>query len=375
MKTHRTRHQGFTLIELMVGSALGLLAILIITQALSASTIQNRQIAGSNDAQQAGTIVNYQIRSILRQAGSNLSHSSNAWGCGLRAARGSETLLPGASWPAPFSALPGNLRAAPIAVLGASSGSHASDVLLVLGGSGSTAKVFSATLNTSDNEFIVENSNGVLPSDYLLMVSDTAIGADCYLFRTNSHFTVVNENGKLEDTPKAIPFDTGFMASHNLTAMPENALLFNLGSAPKFFMFSVDPNKRALVLYDLMQNRNAGTAGSAVTLGENVFLLRVLYGVESGSGGLIWQSPTASGWTFSDLQAGTQIANGHLSQIKALRIALVMRATYPSSDLSPASIHLFSSLADSLQQTIVLTSEERRYRYQIYETVVPLYNL
>jgi type IV pilus assembly protein PilW len=375
MKTLRTQHQGFSLVELMVGSAIGLLAVLIITQALAVSITQNRQIAGSNDAQQAATIVNYQIGNILRQAGSNLFHSSNAWGCGLRAARGSETLLPGTSWPAPFSALPGDLRAAPIAVLGASPTSRDSDVLLVLGGSSGTSNVFSATLNTDGNEFTVENSNGVLPSDYFLMANNRATGADCYLFRTASGFTLVNENGKLGDTPKAIPFDTGFMVGDSLTAISENTLLFDLGGAPKFYMFGVDPGKRTLVLYDLMQNRNAGTADPAVTLGENVFLLRVLYGVDSGSGGLTWQSPTASGWTFNDLQAGTQAANDHLNQIKALRIALVMRATYPSSDLSPASIELFSSLEDSLQQTIELTSEERRYRYQVYETVVPLFNL
>jgi type IV pilus assembly protein PilW len=385
MKTRRDlklpqkkKKKGFTLVELMVGLALGLLALIIITQVFATSTVQNRQIAGGNDAQQAATIINYRIGNVLRQAGSNLLPKGNAWGCELQAAKDAETLLPGASWPEPFSAIPGQLRATPISVWGASTApsSRDSDVLLVLGGSGGTSNIFSATANARDNKFTVGNSNGVLPSDYLLMANSKTIGADCYLFKVSSDFNLPSEDGKLKDTPKAIPLDTKFMVNGSLAAIPGKASLFNLGVSPKFYMIGVHPEKRALSLYDLLQNRNAGIKGSAVTLGENVFLLRVLYGVaDPDTGSLTWQSPTSSGWTFNELQAGTKAANDRLSQIRTLRIALVMRATYPSSDLSPTQINLFSSLGNSLQQTITLTDAERKYRYQVYETVVPLFNV
>lgn len=389
MKAHgkTRRHRGFTLIELMVGLTIGLLTVLIITEVFAVSNIRNRQIAGGNDAQQAATIVNYQIGNILRQAGSNLLQGSNVWGCRLQAKKGTDTLVSRASWPASFSSLDGkNLRVTPIAVMAADDdpASRGSDIVVAMGGSGGTSYVFSGTPDTVDNKINVPNSNGVLLSDYFLMAStdSTAVGSVCYLLRASSSstdFPLTNTGGMLDDTPTAIPLDEDVMPDSlaNITvAIPGNIGLLNLGTTPKFYMLGVDPNQMVLTLYDLLQDRNNGTVGSAITLGENVFMLRVLYGADNGTGGLDWHSPNEDGWQFDDLQAGTPAATTRLRTIKALRLALIARATYPSSDLSPATIKLFSSLSGAgLEQTISLTPAEQRYRYQVYETVVPLFNI
>ena len=55
------KSRGFTLIELMIGMALGLLAVLIITQVMSLFEAQRRTTTGSADAQTNGGIALYSI--------------------------------------------------------------------------------------------------------------------------------------------------------------------------------------------------------------------------------------------------------------------------------------------------------------------------
>jgi len=68
---------GFTLIELMIGMALGLLAVLIITQVMSLFEAQRRTTTGSADAQTNGGIALYSIAREMQMAGYGLMPITN----------------------------------------------------------------------------------------------------------------------------------------------------------------------------------------------------------------------------------------------------------------------------------------------------------
>jgi type IV pilus assembly protein PilW len=63
------RQSGFTLIEIMVGLAIGLLATLVILQVISVFETQKRTTTGTADAQTNGSIALYNLTRELQQAG------------------------------------------------------------------------------------------------------------------------------------------------------------------------------------------------------------------------------------------------------------------------------------------------------------------
>ncbi|MCC6211428.1 MAG: PilW family protein [Burkholderiales bacterium] len=73
---------GFTLIELMIGMALGLLSVLIITQVMSLFEAQRRSTTGSADAQTNGGIALHSIARDVQLAGYGLlPHTDSALEC------------------------------------------------------------------------------------------------------------------------------------------------------------------------------------------------------------------------------------------------------------------------------------------------------
>ena len=76
----RTQH-GMSLVEVLVAVAIGLIGILIITQAYLASDSFNRSTIGEGGAQTNGTIALFTVQRDLRMAGYGLA-DSRALGCG-----------------------------------------------------------------------------------------------------------------------------------------------------------------------------------------------------------------------------------------------------------------------------------------------------
>ncbi|HWH82007.1 MAG TPA: prepilin-type N-terminal cleavage/methylation domain-containing protein, partial [Burkholderiaceae bacterium] len=77
--------RGFTLIELMVGLAIGLFVTLVITQVLVVSEGQRRSTTSGTDAQLSGALALYALQRDVQMSGYGIATAVEALGCEVRA--------------------------------------------------------------------------------------------------------------------------------------------------------------------------------------------------------------------------------------------------------------------------------------------------
>jgi type IV pilus assembly protein PilW len=369
--TARIRQRGVTLLELMIGMTIGLIASVVIVQVFSQSEAHRRATAGGADAQQAGMIASWRMMRDIRMAGSGLQHGVTLWGCQMLVWRGGAQLLPRAgAWPAPFAAFPSALRLTPIAVV--DGGGAASDAILVSSArSGAGAAPLPASV-VSSTQVSVPTSVAFRAQDLLLMTDMSAVG-DCQLGQVDAAY--VAPAGV--PAPRAVPVgapSTGYNGPNGFSGLPSTGdySLFNLGSAPSVAMYGVVNN--SLVQYDVLDP--AGIGASTVQA-ENVENLQVLLGVDDGVGGTAndnvvdrWVAPGTAPFT-----AAAMIAGGNAAlQVKAIRIAMVVRSSEPTQRVGPAETVLFQDMPAALQVRVPIPAADRVYGRQVHDLVIPLRN-
>ena len=148
--------------------------------------------------------------------------------------------------------------------------------------------------------------------------------------------------------------------------------VLDLGGAPSISMYGVADG--TLLQYDVL--RTSGLTVPTVQA-ENVENLQVLFGVDDGTGGIEndnvvdrWVVPGTAGFDAASMLAG----GAGVLQVKAIRIALVMRASEPAPTEGPAEVVLFGDLAAALQVRVPVPSAERRFARQVVDLVIPLRN-
>ena len=391
----RARQRGLSIVEMMVGVAVGLIATTVIMHTYASSEMYRRNLTGTGDAVQSAAIAAQRIDLTLQGAGAGLVRAKVNWGCKLLVTYSGNVILPrGGAFPAPFDGVPTALRLVPLAV---SSGTgSASDVIVTMASASASGNQAFSFSSPAGGASIVSSvtpplgiglKSGAAASDYDLFLAapqeaDMDIG-DCRIIQAATTFatTVASDATlglKVADTPLTIPLNTTTYGAvdASILANKSSALHLGLRADPRFAMLGVNDNKE-LVLYDLL-NRS-----DPQVLAENVFLVKVRYGLDNGVGGTIndnavdeWVSPGETGWTMSALMDGKRDTAQKIAFIKAIRVAVVMRSSQPvSSDAPTSSIELFQDLATARRFSYTLSADEKAYQYQVYEWVIPLRNL
>jgi type IV pilus assembly protein PilW len=395
--TRRYRDEaGVTLIEMMVALVISMVLSVAVMLVLSTFEGRRRTIGSGADLDQTGALAMFQLDRWIRSAGSGLAQgSSYAYGCRLFAAKSGNQILPAPdALPAPFASVnpgaSGVFRLAPILILPGQTtpqvSGAASDVLVVMAAGNRASQVPARLLAPPAADHLsTANLTEFAPND-LLLVADrqqNADGgpADCLVSQASGSLTTgTGTLLALGGTGDA--YYGANVGTAAITKFTDAAVAFDLGAAsnaaggqaPMFQLLGVGDHD-TLYSYDLLQIAGATAQAEA----EGVFEMHAVYGVDSTGNAnnqvdqWVGAGPT-SAYSVAALTDGSAGAMGLLKNIRAVRVALILRTSLPEKDLvAPSELALFADLS-GVARTRALTDAERHFRYRVVETTIPVRN-
>lgn len=363
--------QGFSLIELMVSVAIGLIVTLAITGVLVASEQRKRTSTSVNDVNQTGAYISYVLDKAIRSAGSGFSEKSAAvFGCALKASRSGTPILP-AALPAPFTLFKATVRMAPVVIGKGKSLTGDDDVLMVMAGnSGFAESAVKVTPGLADGSSLnLPNTLTFQNKDLLLLAGNSG---DCLVTEVNATPAAGTQQLALGGTY----FGSG------VAAFDAGSLVIPIGNEasrpPQFRLFGVGANN-TLFSHDLLQI--ASTA--PLPLAEGVVQMHARYGVDSNGDGLLDTWADAKGdFSPESLLDGSEAARNKLRSIVAVRVGLVLRTALPElrgnlpkgEVVAPETLVLFQDLAGALQQKFTTGEDGAHFRHRTAEITIPVRN-
>jgi len=371
--------RGMSLVEILVAVAIGLIGILIITQAYLSSDSFNRSTLGEGGAQTNGTIALFTMQRDLRMSGYGLA-DSRALACGnidwYYSPNYSGSL--GGSLP--------NLTLAPI-VIGTTAG--APDTLTIMYSSDANRMVPSTLtkpMPSSSSELNVDGTAGFEIGNKVLLVSDTA-PVTCTLEQVS---TVQTSASKIQHNPGGSapynPSGGGLFPPYGT-----NALVFNLGN-PIVHAYSVvktDPTCTSGCQASLRLTDDIFLGGGTpYDLLDGIVDLKAQYGKDNGvDNGTVSNSVyTANDGIIDSYDSVTPATGAEWQQVIAVRLAVLARVGNYERPATPggncaattAMPNWSGSGSGSAFNSIdvaTAASADRCYRYRVFETVVPLRNM
>lgn len=354
----RARVAGFTVVELMVGVVIGLLASLVITRVLALSEGQRRSSTSGADAQINGGLGIYAIQRQLKMAGYGLSTEGRALGCTLQAHYKG-------------GAAPAGMPATLAPVLISAGAASAPDSLRILASSKSSYSVPAAIVGAYDpdvpakaNRFMVSTAVGVEQNDLMALVY--GVNMPCQIFQVTAAPTVVGQIDRADSgdwnmakwPDKALAADT-------------NAFLVNLGSfSDQTFTLSAD-NKLRMTSRQLLTGDT-----TSQDLQSNIVALRAYYGKDTNGDD-----------TVDSFDKTTPTTNAGWLQVRAVRVALLARSTQFEKNEVTTTLPLwnvgkFASVAGAtdcgdskcVQMPADTSADWKHYRYKVFDLLVPLRN-
>lgn len=353
----RRSHAGFTLVEIMVGLAIGMLAALIVMQVLSVFEAQKRTTTGSADAQTNGNIALYNIARELQLAGyalvpTSLPTTNSPLMCSTLTVNGTlDTTVPN--------------RVFPVAITNgvASPGVSASDSITIRYGDspmgGNPMPIVhmgpSGTLPTA-NDAQVSDIFGCSAGDRTLVISQD--GATCSLSSASS---VVAGSG-VSPSYVTLASNTAAVGGANLACLGNwNEITYAVDNAGNLLR-----NGQAVVAGIVNLQAQYGISAAGLSNTDPKFNTVVQWVDANGS----WAAPTVA----------------DRIRIKAIRVAVIARnAKMETANVTDAcdpaantGLCAWAASGAGAAPTLDLSNSDpnwQRYRYRVFETIIPLRNV
>lgn len=359
------RAGGFTLIELMIGVAIGLLASLAVTHVLVNSEGQKRSTTSGSDAQVNGALALATLQRSLQPAGYGFAASPAVLGCTVTATFNG----------APIANFPTVL--APVVITDGAGGLPDTVRVLASGKSSFSIplRVVAPGYTTGGTNFPVQSVRGIAQGD-LVLAANSISGTP----------SVPCEVFQVTDNPGSLPQVARADNAWNAAAAPvatygDGAGLINLGQ-PLDVTYSIAGNALMMrqLAIDTTDPNYPPSYPAANEIFPNIVQLQVLYGRDTTGtpdGKVdIWDTTTPTdndGWR----------------RIIAVRVAVVSRSNqFEKEDVTHANlswdvgngIAVTGSATCGTSKCLSIKIDHlgddwKRYRYRLFETIVPLRNM
>ncbi len=402
--THRRTQTGFSIVELMVGTVVAMLAILVIFNAFAMFEGQKRSTTSTNDLQATGMLALQAIEHDVRMAGYGLTVSvlgatfpacSTAAGYINAYQSGAATTIPAA----PIGITDGGSGSDKITVMYSTSAFAATPAMLAGGVLNSSLDV--TTSNTATDPLCTTDPTKCVfrPGDYLL-VAQPSLGKPCSRLRVTgtvngATLTVQHATSDAVNPPAAtniFPPAAGTYPAGYDDAATDPAVVINMGAMIRT-LYAVSNN--SLTSQDL-----TAVGGTAVNLASGVVLMKAQYGVATS--GVAdqsvdsWMAATdctaaaGSGWSTKQDPINTALCfptAAHVPLVKAIRVAVVVRSSLLEKDnvtftcTNNAGVNngpcAWADTSANKAPLVDLSADPnwQRYRYRVFETIIPLRNV
>lgn len=353
--------RGVGLTDLLVGLAIGMLAMLVIIKVAVLFEARRKSTVGAADAQQNIAIAVSLMSRELRMAGQGLG-PVDSLGCSVAHDLG--TAL-GALSLTPVTIIDGN-AGAPDEIQIFSSATRQSTAaarLLIAHASTDTAMQIDSTLGMQPDDFLVFYEAGKACS----LVRSTAISTGAYRV----------DHSVMPLVTPTTPAAAGTVATPAALEYVSGSRVINLGSL-HLVRYAIDANNDLQTSRFNLASSNWVTAGMA----SGIVSLQAQYGFDNRSG--VQTSPQVTFWSSSMIDADGNGKTGDSNDLKrliALRFAVVARSSERNDQGCNASLPQWTA-GDATTGQLALTdisldhvTNWNCFRYRVLEAEVPLRNL
>ena len=368
----RKQQAGLSLIELMVGLVIGILAMLVILQMYQVFEGQKRTTTTGGDAQANGLFAMTILERDVKMAGYGLSTAAS-----LACANYFTYIDIGA--PGGGTAVPGFSTAAISITDGGASSSDSITLRSSTTNLGGAPGSLRGTKPQTSAEFDVTTVLGLSVDDLVLIVQ----GGNCMLVQLT---TIQNVALKVQHNPSggggpASPsnprynppgncFQSGNFCS-SWPAFTTGALLLNIGQL-ETRTYSIDAASSLV----LIEN---GNAAAPIAIATEIVFMKAQYGVSAAAPGsqTIIQWVDAANDTVTGVNWAAPTA-ADIRRIKAVRIAVVARSTQQENTVvtTQSPLVLWPPDTMTLGKTMPFTTAlQQQFRYKVYQTIIPLRNV
>lgn len=365
-RQRRAAQRGVSLIELMVGVVVALLATLVITQTLVFAEAQKRTTTSGADAQVNGALALYSLQRDLQMAGYGMTSTAAALGCEIRARYNGTNF----SW-----------TLAPVRITAGANG--APDAIQVMSSDKSSYSLTSLIVKDHPKQaenFFVNSALGVAEGDMMLAVPEVWDATHwCSVFQATEDKSGAGKgfgNNQIGHNQGQSSWNqAGGQTIFPDDGYPIGSYLVNLG---QFALRTYSINSA----YALQQRSLTTATGASVDreLFNHIVQLKAFYGKDTDGNGIV-----------DAYDQNTPTTQAAWSQVLTVRVAVVARSTQFERDTVTFSNPLWDVGANSGFPPAAVTdcgsskcvtlkvdgigTDWDHYRYKVYETTVPLRNM